>query len=467
MTNILESSLKDIAAALRSGETSSEALAEAAIANHERTSESLGAYKAWDPERLRAQARAADAVFAGGGDLGPLHGIPVSVKDLYGVKGFPTFAGTPKRLPAKWEREGPVVRALRRQQAVMTGKTHTVEFAFGGVGMNPHWGTPRNPWGGNQHRVPGGSSAGAGVSLGAGSALVALGSDTAGSVRIPASVTGNVGLKTSYGRWSLDGIVPLSPSLDTAGPLTRTVADSAYAFLALDPAHGALDGQLAAMESLELAGLRIGVADRFMWDDCAPGVAEGVKAAIDELAGKGAQLIPFELPEAGIVQPIFMKGGLVAAELYAFLKAELPDWLDLIEEIVRQRMDEAATLPAHEYLDRRRIFAECGAAASERLREVDVLVGPTVPTTAPTLEEASEISVYKRTNLLMLRNTGVVNYLGLCALTMPVALDDAGMPVGLHLIARHGEEERLLAIGLAFERVLGTARQRLGAPPLA
>jgi aspartyl-tRNA(Asn)/glutamyl-tRNA(Gln) amidotransferase subunit A len=467
MTDILDKSLRDVAAALRASEVSCEQLAEAAIANHERTSESLSAYKAWKPEWLLEQARAADAVFAAGADLGPLHGIPVSVKDLYGVKGFPTFAGSPKRLPPKWESEGPVVTSLRRQQALITGKTHMVEFAFGGVGMNPHWGTPRNPWGGDEHRVPGGSSAGAGVTLGVGSALLALGSDTAGSVRIPASVTGNVGLKTSFGRWSLAGIVPLSHSLDTAGPLTRTVADAAYAFLALDPAHGTVGGNLQRMENCGIEGLRLGIADGTMWDGCDPGIAEGVKGALDELVAKGARLMPIELPEVDRVDSYFRKGHLAGVELYAFLKAELPEWLELIEDIVQQRMAEASTLPAHEYLERRRVFAECGASAAERLSNVDVLVSPTVAATPPTLASASQLENYRRANLLMLRNTGMVNYLGLCALTMPVALDDSGMPVGLQLIARHGEEERLLAIALAFEKVLGTGRERIGTPPLA
>lgn len=470
MTDILDRSLRDIAAALRSGEVSCERLAEEAIANHQRHGESLGAYKSWNPDKVRAEARAADAVLKAGADLGPLHGLPISVKDLYGVRGYPTFAGTPRQLPPKWEREGPVVSALRRQQAVVMGKTHTVEFAFGGVGMNPHWGTPRNPWGGEVHRVPGGSSAGAGVSLGVGSAVLALGSDTAGSVRIPASVTGNVGLKTSYGRWSVEGIVPLSQSLDTAGPLARTVADVAYGFLALDPAHGAAPGivesGLARLAGRDVAGLRLGLADGMMWDDCAPGVAEGVKGALDELVAKGAKLVSMDLPEADTVDVYFRKGGLAAVELFAFLTAELPEWLDLIEDIVQQRMAEAGTLPAHEYLERRRVFAECGASAAAKLAEVDVLVSPTVATTPPTLEEASDFETYKRSNLLMLRNTGVANYLGLCALTMPVALDGAGMPVGLQLVARHGEEEHLLATALAFERVLGTACERIGAPPL-
>jgi len=200
MSDIMQSSLAELGAALRDRKTTAKALAEAAAANHDANAESLGAYKLWAPEAAAAQATAADAAFASGNDLGPLQGIPISAKDLYGVKGWPTFAGTPKAFPPSWQDEGPVIAAIRSQIGVLTGKTHTVEFAFGGIGANPHWGTPRNPWDADNHRAPGGSSSGAGVSLAVGSALLALGTDTAGSVRIPASMTGNAGLKTGVGR---------------------------------------------------------------------------------------------------------------------------------------------------------------------------------------------------------------------------------------------------------------------------
>ncbi|HEY6335204.1 MAG TPA: amidase family protein, partial [Alphaproteobacteria bacterium] len=174
MPTFLSQSLPSIAAALRRGEVSSLELVEAAIVRHKDVGGPLNAYKSWNTDEARLQARAADAAFASGADLGPLQGLPVSVKDLYGVKGWPTYAGTPRRLPERWEQEGPVVSALRRQLAVAVGKTHTVELAFGGLGVNPHWGTPLNPWDARTHRVPGGSSSGAGVSLLEGSALVAL-----------------------------------------------------------------------------------------------------------------------------------------------------------------------------------------------------------------------------------------------------------------------------------------------------
>ncbi|MHA1107891.1 MAG: amidase family protein, partial [Alphaproteobacteria bacterium] len=207
--SVLDGTMRDIAAAIRDGSADIEALIEQAIERHDQRGEAFHAYKHWDAAAARAQGAAAAAALAAGHDTGPLMGLPVSFKDIYGVKSMPTFDGTPKELPEEWRSEGPVVAAMRRRLAVITGKTHTVEFAFGGVGTTAHWGAPRNPWDAAEHRVSGGSSAGAGVSIAEGSALLAFGTDTGGSVRIPASVTGHVGLKTTIGRWSTDGIVPL------------------------------------------------------------------------------------------------------------------------------------------------------------------------------------------------------------------------------------------------------------------
>ncbi|MDH3640320.1 MAG: amidase, partial [Gammaproteobacteria bacterium] len=183
-----------------------------------------------------------------------LLGVPVSVKDLFGVPGFPTYAGSPARLPAQFEESGPVVQTLQRRGAAITGKTHTVEFAFGGLGFNSHWPVPRNPWDNGAYRVSGGSSAGAGVSLYC-DARLALGTDTAGSVRIPASMTGVVGLKTSYGRWPMSGIVPLCPSLDSTGLLGHTVADVRYAFDVIDRGLGN-SAEPGVTELLDLGALR-------------------------------------------------------------------------------------------------------------------------------------------------------------------------------------------------------------------
>lgn len=466
MTEFMHQPLEEVAEALRAGRTSAEALAEEAIARYDHLDPVLGAYKTWDPDGALAQARTADAAFAAGLDSGPLQGIPISVKDIYGVKDLPTYAGSPRRLPEEWEAEGPVIQALRRQAAVITGKTHTVEFAFGGLGTNTHWGTPRNPWDAKVHRVPGGSSSGAGVSLCEGSAFLALGSDTGGSIRIPASMTGNVGLKTTVGRWSTAGIVPLSPTYDTAGLLARSVADIAFAFPGIDPECGDIERFRQLLASVEVAGLRLGICDDLFWDDCSPGVAEGVKAALDEVAARGAKLVRIALPEAAEASEIYFKVGRggIAAERSAFLSSRLPEWLGSLDPVVTGRISASGGMPAGGFSNLR--SAKLAASAGRRLAAVDLLASPTVPVTPPAVAEVTGMDGYHSMNMRALKNTSIANMFGMCALTLPVARDQAGMPVGLQLMARHGADERLLALGLAIEKTLGTARERLGTPPL-
>ncbi len=465
MTNMMDQPIADLAAALRSGQLHAVDLIERAIERHDRYGAGLDAYVDWSPDHARRQAAVADAYRDVGGPLRPLFGLPFSVKDLYGVEGYRTRAGSPEPLPREWEAEGPIVAGLREQLGVVMGKTHTVHFAFGGVGTNPHHPTPRNPWDIEDHRVSGGSSSGAGVSLAEGSALIALASDTGGSVRIPASVTGNAGLKTSTGRWSLDGIVPLSPALDTAGILARTVADLAYGFAAFDPTWGEPDAFLSVTPSLSAADLHLGVADEFFWDGCSPGVAEGVGAALDELRKAGARLSNLPLPEAEEAYTLFRQGTRVAPELHTFLTTELPDRMASLDPNVGRRMGPAGEVTASDYLACVKRLNALGMSVAGRLRDVDIHVCPTVAITAPTIEEVASGDDYRRNNLMMLRNTGMINYFDLCAVTIPVARDAAGSPVGLQLTARHGHEEHLLAVALACERVLGTGAERFGLPP--
>ena len=459
-------SIENLAAAMRDGGITAVDLADWSIANRERRGETLHAYKTWRPERFRAEAVAADGVLAAGIDLGPLQGIPVSVKDLYGVSGYPTFAGCSRELPAKWQTEGPVVRALRHQLATVSGKTHTVQFAFGALGTNAHWGTPRNPWDGENHRVPGGSSAGAGVSLWEGSALLALGSDTAGSVRMPASFTGTVGLKTSKGRWSTDGIVPLSTTLDTAGPLTRTAADAVLAFAVIDPRisepAAAFSRRLGAARP---ADFHIGVCDWY-FEDCDPGVAEGVKSALDELAAAGARISSFACPEIDASVAMFKRGGLAAPEFASLINNEMAAFRDDLDPNVAARFEVMESVEAREYMARCSQRLELARTMRDSMAGFDAIVGPTIAITPPTVEAVADPKDYHRANMAAARNTSTVNMLDLCAITMPVALDAMAMPVGLHIICPLGADETALAIALAFEKVLGTARQRLGVPPL-
>src|SRR5689334_7915765 len=277
--------LVEIARDLREGRVSARELVEAAIAGDERFGERLHAYSFWAPDQARAVAMAADAAFAAGASAGPLQGMPVSIKDLFAAAGYPCFAGSSRRLPREpWERDGPLVATLRRQLGVIMGKTHMVEFAFG--------------------------------------------SDTAGSVRIPACMTGNAGLKVTIGRWSTDGVVPLSFTFDTPGLLARSVSDLAYGFAALDPAGIDPPALIAQAGTRDLVGIRIGVGDPFLWRDCDPGIAETVQEAVDTLVRAGAVACDFTLPEAEAAYGVFLDGGLSAIELRSFLDRELPEWLD-------------------------------------------------------------------------------------------------------------------------------------------
>ena len=443
MASPLNLALSDISARLSDGRIRARELTEAAQAQHD---PSLNAYKAWAPEFALRQADAADAAFAAGSHLGRLQGIPVSVKDIYGVAGLPVFAGSPRELPAAWQREGPLVRALRSQLAVIMGKTHTVEFAFGGLGINAHWPVPWNPQDRNVHRAPGGSSSGAGVSLGERTALLALGTDTAGSVRIPASVTGNAGIKTTKGRWSTDGVVPLSPTFDTTGLLARSVADLAFAF-------EELDGR--AVTSLQdLSGVRLGIAERFLWDGTSPGISERVQEALQIAEGAGARTTDLILPATAELFDIYHQGGIVSCELYRFLSAELPGWIETLDPRVRRRMEAGKMLPAWEYLQRKERYGALGASAVEAMRGIDALVCPTVPISPPPVADLTDHEVYLRTNMLTLRNTCVASFLGLCAVTLPCGRDAIGMPVGLQLMGAPGSEPRLLAIAGCLERLL-------------
>ena len=455
MIELASASIAELGAAIREGGVRACDLAEQVVANHD---EDLGAYKLWLPERAIAAAAMADAAFAQGLDFGPLQGLPVSVKDLYGLGGTPTFAGAPRPLPGVWEREGPVVHAVRSAMGCIVGKTHTVEFAFGGIGSNPHWGTPRNPWSRDVHRVPGGSSAGAGVSLWEGTAVVALGSDTAGSVRVPASYTGTVGLKTSYGRWSREGIVPLSPSLDCAGILTRSVADAALAFAVIDPIASDPPG------ATDPSHLRLGVVEE-MFEGCAPAIEEAVRRALRELESRGASVFSFPLPGLAAAREIFAAGGLAAPEFMAFINRELPEFRATLDPNVSARFDVVKSLTASEYLDRRARLAQAADHANAGLAELDGIVCPTTPISAPRLDEVADAAGFRARNMATLRNTMPGNLLELCGLSLPVGLDGDGMPIGFQIMAARGTDARLLSTGLAVEAVLGTPRERLGTPP--
>ncbi|HLR12587.1 MAG TPA: amidase family protein [Burkholderiaceae bacterium] len=461
----LQHSLSDLSQALREGRVTAEQLTQACLDRYEQYEPAVHAYQAWAGDAALEQARAVDALFATRVDLGPLMGIPVSVKDLFGVPGLPTYAGTTSRLPEAWEQSGDIVQALLAQLAIVTGKSHTVEFAFSGIGINNHWDTPVNPWDARNVRIPGGSSSGAGVSLVQGSALLALGTDTAGSVRIPASLTGTVGLKLSASRWLMNGSVPLSTTLDSPGILTRTVEDAIFGFQAIERS---MWGQAPAISvPASLGAFKIGVPRNFFWEGVDTVVADAVQAAMQKLGSHGAQLQDMTLPGCDEVYAMFQAGGLAASELSAFLHTHMPEKIDQLDPMIRLRIEGAESISSVDYLRRCALVEKVSADAAELFNDYDVLLAPTIAIEAPTVSSLQEdIDVYRQANMMVLRNTSIGNLMGLSGISIPVGKDSHGVPVGMQLMAGPGKEEVLLAAAALMEKALGTPASILGTSPV-
>ena len=468
MNEMLSRSIADIASALRRGEFSATELITAALDRHSLFGERLRAYKLFDAEKALESARAADQVLGNDDDAPPLTGIPISVKDLYGVDGLPTFAGTSRQLPEKWSRDAWLVARLCEAGAITVGKTHMVEMAFGAVGINPNWDTPRNPWDDKVHRIPGGSSSGAGVSLWEGSALIALGSDTGGSIRIPAALTGTVGQRTTRGRWPTEGVVPLSHTFDTVGALTRNVEDYVYFFGCVDPQWGAPQDLLERLAATELKSVRMALPQCGIWDDCEVDIVDRLNSVTSDLSGHIRNLVEID---GSLLDDAFElslgRRAIASTECRAFLESELPEWLDILHPIVRTRIKQGLRPDDPEYraalADHRRMANE----AHKLFDDADILLLPGNIISPPPVAELADLDRYGEANAAILRPTYPISVLGLTAISIPVGIDGNGMPIGLQLVAPGGQDEALLAVALAVEREFGAATQSLGRPSAA
>jgi aspartyl-tRNA(Asn)/glutamyl-tRNA(Gln) amidotransferase subunit A len=416
----------------------------------------LAAFVGITRERALAQAAVLDGLQALGAVEGPLVGMPLAVKDIIDLAGSPTQAGslTRKQAPPATE-SAHVVRRLEAAGMVVVGKTHTVEYAFGGYGTNLTVGTPRNPWDLGAHRVPGGSSSGSGVAVGAGLLPAAFGTDTGGSVRIPAAMCGCVGHKTSFGLVGRSGVVPLSQSLDTVGPIAADVTTAAHMVAALqghDPADPATDGVAPIDPIVDLergaVGLRIGrvaAEDMPLLD---PVVARSFERAVRLLELAGAQIVPFKMPES-FDELLQGTGVLIAAEGYANHRAHVDAAKPLLAAPVLARMRAGKQISAADYIaaneNRRRSIARF-LAAMDRL---DAIVLPTCPVLPMTLEEVDE------TVSPLAAHTRFANFLELCGLAVPIDVTERGLPSSLQIVGRRFDDALVLRIGRAFEKVRG------------
>jgi aspartyl-tRNA(Asn)/glutamyl-tRNA(Gln) amidotransferase subunit A len=395
----------------------------------------------FDAALAEARATPADA---------PLAGLPVSIKDLFDFQGEATGAGAVVLRGAPAQGDAPSVARLRVAGGTVVGRTNMSEFAFSGVGVNPHHGTPPNPADASTPRIPGGSSSGGAVSVGAGAAYVALGSDTGGSIRIPAALCGIVGFKNSQRLTSLEGAYPLSTTLDTVCAMTRSVRDAVLV-------HELLADRRVARDDKPLRAYKLAVATTQMLDGMDATVAAAFERTLARLAQAGAQVTHIPLRQIQDLGSLQATGGFAAAESYAWHRRILAEHGERYDPRVRQRIERGANMKAWEYVDLQRARSAWIAEVEQALAGFDAVLSPTVPIVAPPIADvapgAERDEAFFRVNALLLRNTSVVNMLDGCALSLPCHATGE-LPVGLMVWQGGMRDDTVLNISLQIEQLL-------------
>ena len=416
----------------------------------------LKAFVTLTPETALAEAALADAKTTAGISNGLLHGLPIAVKDIIDLAGVVSGCGSlTQRQSAPAACDAPAVMRLRMAGAIIPGKTHTVEYAFGGYGTNLTVGTPHNPWDRKIHRIPGGSSSGSGVAVGGGLVPGALGTDTGGSVRIPAALCGCVGLKTSIGRIGRSRVAPLSQTLDSVGPLAADVTLAARMFMAMqghDPDDETTEGvkSVDALIDLErgVRGLRFGRVSDADLPLASSETRADFDAALKRLSDLGAHIEPVSLP-----QPLDVLGGkcgdIIAPEAYANWRHFADDPKSGLADPIRGRMLSGKAVSAADYLERIRAQRNAIAEARRMFDRLDAILLPTIPFPAIAVADVDEAKAP------MAAHTRWVNYLNLAALAVPTALSSGGLPLSLQIVVRHLDDALALRIGRAFEMARG------------
>jgi aspartyl-tRNA(Asn)/glutamyl-tRNA(Gln) amidotransferase subunit A len=453
--------IEELAGPLQGRELSPVELAQAVLGRIEQLDERLGAFITITAEQARADAERAEREIKDGLYRGPLHGIPVSLKDLYNTAGVRTTNGSKITGEFVPHDDATSVARLRQAGAVLIGKTNLHEFAFGPTGINPHYGTTRNPW--DTERVPGGSSGGSGVAVAVGMGCATLGSDTGGSIRIPAALCGVVGLKPTYGRVSRHGVFPLSYSLDHVGPLTRSVRDAAYVLDAIaghdlqDPASSERPApDLGRALSGQVGALRAGVLQEGL-EGVEPEVRAVFGVAVETLRGRGLKIEQVSIPEARFC------GGALAAVIYPEAAAVHHRWLaerpGEYGPDVRARLELGALLPAVHYVKGQQARSAIIAAFERAWADLDVLLLPTVPIAAPPIADSLDNSIRGQ----LTANTRIFNVTGAPACSVPCGFTPAGLPVGLTVAGRAFDEASVLEVSLAYEQATAWKERR---PPV-
>jgi aspartyl-tRNA(Asn)/glutamyl-tRNA(Gln) amidotransferase subunit A len=443
-------SLAELTEAYRTGAARPSEVIEAHLQRIGRLDPKIGAYQAVYADEARAAAEAADKAIASGHRIGPFHGIPFGLKDLCDLEGRITTGGSMAMKGRVSQVTGTLTRRLIAAGGIVLGKTKTVECAFGGWGTNQRMGTPWNPWDMETHRVPGGSSAGSAAALAAGMAVCAVGTDTGGSVRLPAGFCGLTGLKVTEGRLPTDGILPLSHTLDTPGPLTRSVLDALLMFEVMDGREGwAIDRDRAAGTGLYavfrqgIVGLRLGALDDRERTACSAAVLDAYDAALETLRGLGASVEVF-IPPRSYANFTAANGRLISAEAYAHHGTMYDDPENPMDEDVRPRVLTGRDISAKEYIGILQDRRMAQIAYYRAMRGFDAIVTPTLISAAPPVAEVDQA-------VSPGHFTRPFNYLGMCAVALPTGLTPNGLPTSLQIAARGGEESMVLRIGAALE----------------
>lgn len=443
--------LASLAADLDSGATSARKLVEECLARiADPAGEGARTFIHVDKDAALRAADAMDGLRKARAAPSPFAGIPVSIKDLFDIKGQVTRAGSraleEDSTPA--EADAPVVARLRRAGFIVIGRTNMTEFAYSGIGINPHYGTPKSVWNRSVGHVPGGSSAGAAVSIADGMAHGALGTDTGGSCRIPAAFNGIVGFKPTQARVPLDGGVPLSSSLDSFGPLARTVQCCATLDAVL-----ADEAEMPVLQPRPVRGMRLAVPTTVALDDLDDDVAKAFERALETLSCQGALIERIVVPEFLDVGVMNAKGGFAASESYAWHRYLIVSKGDVYDPRVHVRILRGEGMSAADYIDLLGARKSFIARTEARIAPYDALVMPTTANTPPKISDLADDKAFATENLRALRNCTLINMLDGCAISLP-AHREGEVPVGLMLAGAGGSDRRIFELAAGMENII-------------